>query len=284
MTLLEGPTCGPDGDLFVVDVAAPSGKPKVLRVDVESRDVLPVFTDEAGAYTSAQFSPLDGRLYLTDFIGGRIVSITTEGNDPRIVFSGTVEEAPMNPDDLAFDESGNMYVSDSKGLSSPDAAEGRIVRIDAATAHATVLARNLPAPNGISFDVGYEGLWISQLNANRLDYLRLNPARNAATASHTAIYFSGGMSQTDSNAVDAAGNIYQAIHGQAKVFVYSPTGALLTTISTPPAGQEAAPESATNVAIEPGTTDAYMTVSGAEGGRIYKFTALSPGIRQSNGG
>lgn len=43
-------------------------------------------------------------------------------------------------------------------------------------------------------------------------------------------------------------------------------------------------ESATNVAITPGGKTAYMTVSGPDGGYVYRFTALADGIRQSNGG
>jgi lactonase len=285
MTLLEGPTFSPDGQLHVVDVTAPPGKPKVLKVDLDGEKTAAVYTDQTGTYTSAQFSPLDGRLYLTDFIGGKIISIIPDGQDPRVVFSGEVEGTPMNPDDLAFDETGNMYVSDSKGHDVPGATDGRIIRIDPGTSQPTVLATDLPAPNGISFDSSFTGLWVSQLTGGRIDYLRLNADRTAVTASHPAVHFSGGHSQPDSNAVDAAGNIYQAVHGQAKVFVYSPDGELLTTVTAPPTGDaKAGPQSATNIAIKPGTTDAYMTVSGPEGGRIYEFAALGIGIRQTNGG
>ncbi|MGH3372183.1 MAG: hypothetical protein ACRDPR_19530, partial [Nocardioidaceae bacterium] len=56
MTLLEGPTFGADGDLYFVDVVASSPAPKVLRLDTASRDVSAFFIDEAGAYTSAQWS------------------------------------------------------------------------------------------------------------------------------------------------------------------------------------------------------------------------------------
>lgn len=37
MALLEGPTSGRDGDLYVVDVTAPAGAPNVQRVDVGTR-------------------------------------------------------------------------------------------------------------------------------------------------------------------------------------------------------------------------------------------------------
>lgn len=55
MTLLEGPTFDEEGRLYLVDVTAPPGGPKVMRIDLESDEVEPVFTDETGAYTSAQW-------------------------------------------------------------------------------------------------------------------------------------------------------------------------------------------------------------------------------------
>lgn len=283
MTLLEGPTFGPGGSLFVVDVTAPAGEPKVLRVDVDTRDVVPVYTNETSAYTSAQFSPYDGRLYLTDFVSGGIDSITADGDDPRTFFAGDVEGQPMRPDDIAFDGSGHLFVTDTTGYADPSwEPQGRVVRVDRETAEATVLARDLPAPNGISFTPDYDGLWVSQHTANRVDYLRLDTGRTEVMTAHPAVQVDGGHTQIDSNAVDAAGNVYQGVHGQAKVFVYSSTGELLTTVSLPPRAKGLT--SATNIAIRPGTTDAYLTVSGAAGGFVYEFEALADGIRQSNGG
>ncbi|MCC9206000.1 SMP-30/gluconolactonase/LRE family protein [Arthrobacter sp. zg-Y769] len=257
MTLIEGPTFGPDGGLFVVDVTAPSGDAKVMRVDVEEETVDPVFTEGNGAYTSAQFSPKDGRIYLTDFAGGKIDSITADGQDHKTFFTGDVDGAPMRPDDLAFDEEGNLFVSDSTGYADPAwEAQGRVVRIDKDSAEATVLAENLAAPNGIKTEV---------------------------TTSHPGMHFDGGTSQTDSNAVDADGNVYQAVHGQPRIFVYSPAGELLSTVTVPAEDRQGL-TSATNIAIKPGTNAAYLTVSGPDGGFIYDFTSLAKGIRQSNGG
>ncbi|MBR8740796.1 SMP-30/gluconolactonase/LRE family protein [Nocardiopsis sp. MG754419] len=284
MTLLEGPTLAPDGGLLVVDVTAPPGEPKVLRVDTESAEVTPVFTNEDSAYTSAQFSPYDDRLYLTDFPGGRIDSVTPQGEDHTTFFSGDVDGTPMQPDDLAFDEAGHMYVSDSTGFDDPVwEPRGRVVRIDRDTAEATVLADELPSPNGISFTEDFSGLWISHYTANRIDHLGLNEDGTEVETAHPAVYFDGGTSQLDSNAVDAEGNLYQAVHGQPSIFVYSSTGEHLTTV-TVPEDAAAGLDTATNIAIEPGGTDAYMTVSGEDGGFVFTFEALGEGIRQSNGG
>lgn len=283
-TVLEGPTIGPDGALYLVDAAAPAGEPKVMRVDRDTGEVTTVFTNETSAYTSAQFGPNDGRLYLTDFVGGGVDSIAPDGSEFKTVFAGDVDGTRMMIDDMAFDEDGNMFVSDTTGLFDPSwQPQGRVVRIDGASREATVLADRLDSPNGISFDADYRGLWVSQYTANRIDYFGLDEARTAVTTAHPGVYFDGGSSQIDSNAVDADGNVYQAVHGQPSIYVYSRTGKHLATIGVPKDVGEGL-DSATNIAIAPGTTEGYMTVSGADGGFVYTFDALAAGTRQSNGG
>lgn len=280
MTLLEGPVFDEDGRLFVVDVTAPEGEPKVLRVNVRNKTFQGVHTDGRGAYTSAQFSPYDGRLYLSDFAHGEIVSLAPDGGDKRTFFAGEVDGAPMNPDDIAFDQAGNLYVSDSRGLSEGE-ARGRVVRISRDGAKTTVLAKELAAPNGVSFDEDHRGLWFSELTENRISYLRLD-GQGAVTSRHTAIRVDGGIAQTDSIAVDADGNLYQGLHGRPAMAVYDRHGERLATVELP-AGTKGL-ESATNVAITPGGRKAYVTVSGPAGGYLYAFDALAKGIRQSNGG
>ncbi|WGD43182.1 SMP-30/gluconolactonase/LRE family protein [Streptomyces cathayae] len=282
MTLLEGPVFGQDGGLFVVDVTAPEGEPKVLRVDVRKKTKRAVHTDGRGAYTSAQFSPYDGRLYLTDFAHGEIVSLHPDGGDVRTFFSGEVDGARMNPDDLAFDQDGHLYVSDSCGLREGEAL-GRVVRVDRDGEKATVLADGLAATNGISFDAEYRGLWFSELTENRISYLAVN-ADGGVASRHTAIRVDGGIAQTDSIAVDADGNLYQGLHGRPAMAVYDRHGERLATVEVPARAAAAGLESATNVAITPGGTKAYMTVSGPAGGYLYTFDALAEGTRQSNGG
>jgi len=280
MTLLEGPVFGEDGKLTVVDVTAPAGAPKVLRVDVRKKTARKLFTDARGAYTSAQFSPYDGRLYLSDFAHGEIVSLAPGGGDRRTFFTGEVDGARMRPDDIAFDRDGNLYVSDSLGLSEGE-ARGRVVRLARDGGNAAVLADGLAATNGISFDVGYRGLWISELTENRISYLPVGK-RPGATGRHTAVRVDAGLAQTDSIAVDAEGNLYQALHGRPAMAVYDKYGTHLATVRVPARAEGL--ESATNVAITPGGTRAYMTVSGPAGGYLYTFDALAAGIRQSNGG
>ncbi|MET7639981.1 SMP-30/gluconolactonase/LRE family protein [Streptomyces sp. NPDC005438] len=280
MTLLEGPVFDRRGHLVVVDVTAPEGEPKVIRVNVEDRTSRPLSSSGDAAYTSAQFSPHDGRLYLTDFAHGEIVSMAPDGGDRRTFFSGPVDGARMNPDDLAFDRKGNLYLSDSRGLSEGK-AHGRVVRISRDGDDATVLAGGLAAPNGISFDTGYRGLWFSELTRNRVSYLRLD-GKGRVTSRHIALRINAGIAQTDSIAVDADGNLYQGLHGRPAMAVYDQHGERRATVELPRGSKGL--ESATNVAITPGGTRAYLTVSGPAGGYLYTFDALAKGVRQSNGG
>ncbi|MEV1023300.1 SMP-30/gluconolactonase/LRE family protein [Streptomyces sp. NPDC050264] len=282
MTLLEGPVLDGHGDLHVVDVTAPAGEPKVISVDVATGKHRGVYTDKTGAYTSAQVSPYDHRMYLTDFATGSVVSIAPDGSDPRTFFSGKVGGSTMTPDDIAFDDDGNLYVSDAHGTE-PDETDGRIVRIDRDGKKTTVLADGLAQPNGVMFDPGLHGLWISELAKDTISYLLLDAGRTTVTSRHEAIHVDGGLAQTDSIAVDADGNLYQALHGRPAMAVYSKYGARLATVEIPAKEAEGL-RSATNVAIAPGRTAAYMTVSGPAGGYVYKFAALAEGIRQSNGG
>lgn len=284
MTLLEGPTFGPDGSLYVVDVTAPPTEPKVLRVNLEAKTVEGVYTDERSALTSAQFSPSDGRLYVTDFLNGSIRSMSADGEDAREEFVGPVDGTPMQPDDISFDAEGNLFVTDAAGARDPHwDATGRIIRVDGATAEAVVLADELESPNGIGFTPEEDALWISLNTGNRIDRLTLSATGTEVSTAHPAVYASTGAAQLDSIAVDADGNLYVGLHNRPAILVYDVNGDLLTTVSVP-AEDEAGLSSATNIAIKPGTTEAYATISGADGGFLYTFDALADGIRQSNGG
>lgn len=127
------------------------------------------------------------------------------------------------------------------------------------------------------------GVLHSSLNtANQIDYIQLTDDSRGVRTAHPAIHVSAGMGQIDSLAVDADGNLYVGFHNQEAVVVFDATGQQTATINIP--SKEGEILSATNIAIKPGTKDAYITASGKGGGWIHTLTALGEGIRQSNGG
>ncbi|YCQ26952.1 SMP-30/gluconolactonase/LRE family protein [Arthrobacter sp. Z4-13] len=223
-------------------------------------------------------------MYVTDFLSGAVRSMNTDGQDVQDVFTGPVDGTPMQPDDISFDSDGNLYVTDAAGARAPYwDATGRLVRIDGTTAQSAVLAAHLESPNGISFSPDDNALWLSLNTGNRVDYLTLTEPGTAVATAHPAIYASAGTAQVDSVSVDANGNLYMGLHNRPAVLIYNSAGELVRTIDIPRADKSGL-SSATNVAIKPGTTEAFVTVSGRDGGFLYSFDALAKGIRQSNGG
>ncbi|MFE2374544.1 SMP-30/gluconolactonase/LRE family protein [Streptomyces sp. NPDC059398] len=279
-TVLEGPAFGPDGRLYFVDFTAPAGKPKILRYDLRTKAVKPLYTDTASRFSSLQFSPVDGKMYVTDYDNGKIDRLNRDGTGFTTVFSGPVGGRKLVPDDIAFNRTGDMYVTDYHG--SLAKADGRVVRIDADGSHPSVLQDGLSGPNGISFTPDYSGLWVGEYNLGREDALTLAPDGKSVVAAGVGMSANTGSGGFDSNTVDAAGNVYQVVLGSGKIVVWNRTGDLIATIRIP---QQPKPELlVSNLVIKPGTTHGYITVGGDNGGYVYKFPALAPGIAQSNGG
>jgi lactonase len=283
ITALEGPAFGPHGWLYMVHPTAPAGQPNVIALDLRTRRVRGIYTEPQGStsmFTSLQFSPADGRIYLTD-LNGKIDRMNPDGTGFTSILSSPVLGQPLAPDDIAFDRSGAMFVTDFQGT--PWKPSGRVIRLDPDGTHPTVLMNGLAAANGISFDPTYSALWVSEFRAGRDDYLPLSPDRTSVADPSVGMYANEGVGGFDSNAVDASGNIYQCAFGDGKIYVFSPHGALLATIVVPQTMP--APELlTTNLVIKPGTRDGYLVVGGDSGGFVYKFRALGLGDAQSNGG
>lgn len=280
VTALEGPAFGPDGDLYMVHPTAPSGQPSVIALDIRTRKVRGVLKDSTSMYTSLQFSPADGKIYLTD-LNGKIDRMNPDGTDFTTVLSGNVLGRPLAPDDIAFDQDGAMFVTDFQGT--PWSPTGRVIRLDPDGSHPTMLMDGLAGANGISFDPTYSALWVSEFRAGRVDHVPLSADHTRVTDPSIGMYGNEGVGGFDSNAVDASGNVYQCAFDDGKIYVYSPHGSLLATIVVPqtmPAPQL----QTTNLVIKPGTRQGYLVVGGYNGGFVYTFRALGLGDAQSNGG
>jgi lactonase len=207
-----------------------------------------------------------------------------DGSGFTTVWTGEVDGATMVPDDIAFDAAGDMYVSDYRGtIFNP---VGRIVRFDPTGKNPVVVQGGLVSPNGISFTPDYSALWVGELPTGKELHLTLAADGKSVAASSigmTANLGAGGG--FDSNSIDADGNVYQCNPGSGRILVWNTSGDLVATVVVPQSDFPIAGQTVvTNLAIKKGTRDAYVTVGGPNGGYIYHFTALAPGIAQSNGG
>lgn len=279
--LAEGPSFGPDGGLYVTDVAAPGGEPKVRKLDLNTQEWTDVYTDEGGIYSSAQFSPRDSKLYLTD-MRGKVIRMKPDGSEVETVFDGPVNDRTMVADDIAFDREGNMYVTDLSG--SPWDPTGRLIRIAFSGGTASVLQDGLATPNGVAFTPDYSRLWANESSANRLINFCLSEDGTNVVDGRVGLYGdlgtkAGGDSTMayDSITIDSGGNIYQAVYGRGEILVWNAGGDLIATVrmqdefSSNPLG-------VTNVAIKPGTKEAFATVGADDGSYLYQFEALGDGV------
>jgi lactonase len=281
VTLLEGPAFGPDGQLYFVNLTAPAGQPKVLKLNLKTGVTTPVYTDSSSSFSSLQFSPLNGKVYLTDLFSGNLYEMNSDGTDFTTIFSGPIDGRTMAADDIAFNPAGDLYVSDTAGT--PWNLIGRVVRFNPDGTDPTVLQDNLAGANGISFSPDFSSLWVSEFTLGREDHFSLSADGTSITTGNVGMTANMGTAGFDSNTVDAAGNVYQCEYPAGRIMVWNSLGDLLATIVIPqnlPLPQMGT----TNLAIKPGTTHGYITVGGENGGYIYSFTALAKGIPQSNGG
>jgi lactonase len=276
---LEGGAFGPDGDFYFANVLAKAGEPKIIKLDPKTKKSEGIYTDKTGLYTSTQFDA-EGNLWVTDF-NGKIDEMNPNGSGFKTTFGGKLEGRPLGADDISFDPSGAMFVSDTSG--SPWNPIGRLVRFNAQGKDPKTLMSGFSGTNGVSFTPDYERMWVSEYTGQREDLLTFNKDRTKVAEAQIGMHGSPGIGKFDSNMVDAAGNIYQCLNEDGEILVWNEHGELQETVKIKQ--DLGAPEmGATNLAIKPGTKTAYVVVGGQAGGFVYTFPTLAKGFAGSNGG
>jgi lactonase len=277
-TGLEGAAFDAKGNFYFVDTEAAAGKPKLMSLDLGTRAVSTLYSDNTSMLNCIGFAP-DGTMYLCD-LRGKVDSFDKATGTLTDVLDN-VDGAPIVPDDLAVAPNGDVYFADYQGT--PKAPPGGIVKLSGGKADTEL--SGLVHPNGIVFAPDYSGLWIDQDLAGTLDHVAYqfpNPANLTPTPiPHAASYLSlGANAYADSLTVDGAGNIYLAVYGGGEVFEFNPQGLQTGKVIFP-----ASAPNVTHVAIQPGTRRAFVTASGPGGGYVYTFPALAPAPANTpNGG
>ncbi len=90
----EGPTFDRDGDLFFVSVYGDENGNKVFELDMDTRHVTPIYGDATSGFTGLDIHQ-DGRLFLADFLGQRIVAMQPDGTGVETVVTGAVDDLPL---------------------------------------------------------------------------------------------------------------------------------------------------------------------------------------------
>jgi gluconolactonase len=219
----EGPAFDSEGNLYVVEIMGG----QVSRIRPDGR--LEVFAHTGGGPNGSQFGP-DGLLYVCNNGGfdgagpGRVERITPDGEVERWITEA--DGAPLHrPNDLVFDEDGNLYFTDPIwGTGSAPIEDSPPGHICFATPEGAVhrLHTGLGFPNGIALSPDGRSLVVCESATGKLHAFpvetpgRLGPGRVFCDL--------GAGSVPDGFAFDAEGFVLCCGHGTGRLQVFAPEG------------------------------------------------------------
>lgn len=274
---LEGPAFDRNGNLYVSSLF----EGRIIKI-TPKKEVSTVYADPKLMPDGIAIHK-DGRLFVA-CLSQKIVAMNPDGTNLTEI-KARFEGKPVVPNDLVFDQKGNLYITDFIGTIGAPA--GGVYRISADFKTVQPVVQNLAAANGIAIAPpevanvpGDVVLWASETGRGAL--LRIETQPDGVTLAHIAgltyPYHFTGFPGPDSMAVDSAGNVYQALVFQGRVLILNRQGIPLANVLVP--GRDQAKQIVTaNLAFKPGTDEVYLTAGGNGGAWIYKFKGLAPGIQ-----
>jgi gluconolactonase len=261
-SFLEGPAFDRAGNFYCVDLA----HGRIFRIDPAG--TWAVFAEYDGQPNGLKIHR-DGRIFVADAQHGILAFDPATG--ARRVVLDTVDGAPLSgPNDLIFDDAGNLYVTDP-GHSSQAEANGRVLclRTDGS---AVCLMRNLPYPNGLALSPAQDVLFVALTASLQVARLPLQPAPDGRYRWHTFLQLSGGLAGPDGIAVDERGDLAVVHAGFGTVWQFSAIGEPLARI------RSCAGIRTTNVAFG-GSDRRTLFITEAEHGVILAARMTTPGRR-----
>ena len=269
--VLEGPAFDRDGKLYFVDV---SGRGRVYVADPSTKAFKLIYEDGKSNFAAAKIHK-DGRIFLCGYIDNKFVIIKSDGtflNEIKPMYNGQ----KLIPDDLVFDNAGNFYFTSYDRAS----ATGGIYRMSADLSDVVLIVGKLDHPNGISMSPDGKQIWVAETIKRFLHRYELESDSKVNIDDPKKSYVfsipSLESGYPDSNEIDSAGNLYQALWQGARLVVFNSHGDQVATVRLPD-DDEAKYSQTTNLAFSPGSDLGYLTTSGPGGGRIYTFKGLAKG-------
>lgn len=268
---LEGPAFDRQGNLFVSSVF----DSRILKITPDKK-VSTVFKQD-GLLPAGIAVHKDGRLFLA-CLSGKVAALNPDGTN-FTVMDVKYQGAPRSGNDLVFDSKGNLYVTDFTGTAADPTGGVYWHSSDFKTIKPVFL--NLASANGVALSPEGNVLWVGEMNRNALHRLQLldDGVTIVPVAGASIPYrFVGAPGGCDGMAVDADGNVYQAIVFHGRLVILNNGGIPIAQVLIP-GRDEGKLLRTTNVAFKPGTDDVYITASGEGGAWIYKFRGLAQGLK-----
>jgi gluconolactonase len=257
-SLLEGPSIGPDGTLYCVDVL--NGRILNVLATGEFRQVA-----QYDGWPNGLKFHRDGRAFIADYkhgimeldpVSGRVTPYLTRFNiEP---FKGV--------NDLFFAANGDLYFTD-QGMTGLHDPTGRLFRVRA-DGQIDCLLDNVPSPNGLVMNLDEDALYLAVTRANAI--WRVPVLRNGSIGKvGTFIQMSGGGGP-DGLALDSQGRLFIAHVGLGSVWVVDRLGEPVYRIKSCEGSHT------TNVAFG-GPDNKTLFITESTSGKILQATLDVPG-------
>ena len=267
---MEGPVFDDEGNLFVCSVGMTYPINYILKVD-EEKNITTVWEGELSPLGLAFHENgklfavcREGQVLIMDKDGSNITSVTP-----------THDGKTFSLNDLCFTPDGDLIFTDWQGTESNPIGGIYVLTAESEYQETVVLADKLAGPNGVSLSPDGNTLWVGMTNEDAIYRIDLAYDDGDVTAAKVErIYQNSGAGNPDSNEVDAAGNLYQAMIQGGRVLVLNSEGTPIANVIIPERAQGSRMMSS-NLAIKPGTNEAYLLTAGfGEGSHIYIFETL----------
>jgi gluconolactonase len=200
----------------------------------------------------------DGNVYACDFGIGAMVRFTSCGCC-EIVLSGYQSQRFNRPNDLAFDQKGNIYFTDPKSYGA-DKPDGRVFGWFRESDTLKLLFDGLCFPNGIAFSADGKTLYVAE---SAKSHVLKFPVNEDGSLGVSTIFTRMPGGDPDGIALDEHGNIYVAHFGGGAIQVFNPAGKLIERIAVPgekPSNLEFAGEDLRDLYVTEDETNAvYVT-------------------------
>jgi gluconolactonase len=260
----EGPAWDGKSTLYVSNcngswITMVSGNQVDTLVDTPSA---PVSFKQTNGLTVYQ----DGTIYACDFGLGAILTFDSSG-ECKLFLDGYQGKKFNRPNDLAFDQKGNLYFTDPKSYDVNN-RDGVIYAYFRAEKLLKPVYSGLGFPNGLAFSPDGQYLYVCESALSRVLKFPIQSDGNLGDFS-VFVEIAGG--DPDGIAFDTRGNLYVAHFGTGAVYVVSPDQQIIRKIDLP--GKKV-----TNV--EFGDADMRtLYITEVETNALYKIRVEIPGLK-----
>ena len=259
--ILEAPNFDKEGNLWLISARGPGA---ILRVTPDGH--CSIVAKVPDGTVGLRFHK-DGRLFGADHYRG-LFWFDTKTHEVHHVTSGYAPGNFHGIDDLFFDSTGGLYITDAFGSSVLNPV-GQLFYMAPTGELRRLIHQGLAFPNGVVLSPDEKRLYIDDWGTNRILAVPVtSPGVVNIDRAYVFAYLNGGHGP-DSMTADAEGNIYAAHFGAGEVVVFDPNGFYYGGIQLPTGLYP------TNVAFHGG----YLYITEVEHHTIWRVKTKIPGMK-----